>query len=828
MGYALPREIYRSWPAGVLTSPRAEDLPPQASPRGRNSTLVGVGPGTAVPAKRRGATPLLLAAEALGTLAPAPLTLATAHSQHAYRRNVAGTYTYTHLAVVKESGDLFEITPAGVSTLRAAGLFGANGPAPGWATFKNSAFALGGSVRKKVLAVSGTLTAQNLGIVRPPARATTSFNWNATAGGTGGMTGDYELALTFWNDTAQTESSRSDGYTVTGAASDQLTVTWATSPDTQITHVRVHIRKVGTNVDFLRVTAGTGVVAGKGVPIATGTTVLDLSDAALLTYEASPDTLEHNPPAVDASGASIDDLYGGLIHGGRLLVWSKTGFYYSKYDQPEQFDPESFEPVNPDDGQELVTCHKVSDDLVLIFKRHSLWALVGNDPNSWSLELLDPSVGCVAPNSVVTIEGKTYWWSELGPMVWSGGGAPTQLGYQLLRETTDPAQTNAAAWPGIVAHVDPPRQQLVFWIPSAGSLVNDQGLPFNYRLGVFESDGWTAVDVASAVSGEDAEGRPVVLLGGYYGRLYTWWTADTDGARTANAALQGFTLSGLVFASTSTEVTLSGTVSITAAFAPHAVILSDNTGTVVRRRLSAAAPSASPNGAVLTLTSPLPDGFTPTAWTLDLSFTLHGAVAAAATVGSYTRLFVEGAVFDTDLVGHTYASLTGGGRQDVQRRRIVAVGTAGTQGYVDVYPVLDADPSAAVGLTLNVAAPCFEWDTPWSDSGEPFKKKRYLHSHLAAACGQGRTEATLELFTGYDLLTPSRTRTYTINTAGALWDDATFDVAVFGGGEGRNTFRTAVGRLANSYRLRVRNCEPNRQFVLLGLGMDVTLLGDRR
>lgn len=821
MAISLQRDIFRSWPGGVITSLRAEDLPKESSPRGENATLVGAGLGRAVVAKRRGAEPLLLAAEALGTLSPAPTTMAAAHSQHAYRRLVSGTYTYTQLAAVRESGDLFEVTPAGVSTLRGAGLFGTNNQAPIWATFKNAAFALAGTVRKKVLAVSGTLTAQNLGIVRPPARAATSFNWNATAGGTGVMTGDYEVALTFWNDTAQTESSRSDGYTVSGASSDQLTVTWATSPDSQITHVRVHIRKVGTNVDFLRVTAGTNYVSGKGVPIASGTTVLDLSDATILTFEASPDTLENNPPATDASGASIDNLDGGLIHGGRLLVWSKTGFYYSKFDKPEQFDPESYEPVNPDDGQELVTCHKVSDDLVIIFKRRAMWGLVGNDPNTWSLQLLDPSVGCVAPRSVATIEGKTYWWSELGPMVWDGVGAPTQLGYQLVRDTTDPSQTNPEKWSGIVVHVDPPQQQLVFWIPSAGSLVNDKGLPYNYRLGVFESDTWNPFDVASAINGEDEAGRPVVILGGYYGRLYTWWAADVDGARTTDTDLVAVGVSGTVTSYTPGSTTL-GVSLADAAMLNHGVSIADADGVTVTRRILGTGTGT------LTLSAALPAGFTPATYVVDPSFTLQGTVAAASAVGSYSRLTVNEAIFDSDLVGHAYAYVYGPG-QPAERRRIVAVNFPGAGACsLDLYPALEGAVADAVGRTLTVAAPQFVWDTHWADSGEPFKKKRYGAVSLAGVCAGGDTTTALEVFTSYNLDTPARRFTFEVQTAGALWDEGRFDLAAFGGAEGRSTFRRNVGQLANSYRLRVTNRDPNRQFLLLALGMDASLLGDRR
>jgi hypothetical protein len=826
MALQLPRETYRAWSGGVVTALRAEDVPKEASPRGHNSTLVGVGQGRAVPAKRRGAAILTLAAEALGTLSPLPDTLATAHSQHVYRRLTSGDYTYTHLAVQKETGDLYGVTAAGASTVLGAAAFGVNGLAPGWATFKNIAFGFAGPTRKKVVDISGTLTVQNLGLLRPPARTVTAFNWDAAFSGSGVMTGDYEVALTFWNDNAQLESSLSDGYTPATAASDQLTLTWATSPDTQITHVRVHIRKTGLNVNFLRVTAGTGYVAGKGVPIATATTVLDLSDDAILAYLASPDSLEHNPPAVDSAGTSSDDLLGGLIHGGRLLTWSPTGIYYSQFDEPEQFDPESFEPISPDDGQELVTCHKPNDDVVLVFKRGSLYGIFGNDPNTWSVELIDPSVGCVAPQSIITIEGTTYWWSVLGPMAWNGSGPPLQIGYQRLRDTVDPSATNPAAWSGIVTHVQPSEQKVVFWVPEAGSLQNSMGLPFNYRLGVFESDLWNPFPVASAVTGEDADGRPVVILGGYYGRLYQWWAADVDGAQLANTALDAYTLAGTVASATTTVITMAGVVALHASMVGYPVILADAEGTVVRRRITAVSPSGSADTATLTVAA-LDADFTPTAWTVSANFTLSGTIAAAADEGSYARLSVEDAVFDPDLAGHAFATVhTATGEST--RRRIVAVGSSGTQGYVDLYPVLDYNTADALGLELTIASPNFAWDTPWSDSGDAFAKKRYMHSHMAGVCNQGSATTHLDIFTSYNLDEPSRTRSYTIAASGAVWDVDQFDLATFGGGEGRSTFRTAVGRVANSYRMRVRNHDPNRQFVLLAMGMDCFGLSDRR
>lgn len=829
MSRRLPPDQYDNWVTGVVTSMKSDALPPTASPRGRNSALLSVGPGAAKVGKRRGGSPLVSAAEAMGSVTPAPSTQATIHSLHAYRRLVSGAYTPTLLAAQHETGDLYAVADDGTTTLLDAAAFGVNQTAPGWATFDSTAFGFAGTERVKVVDNAGTLVVQNIGIVRPPATGATAFNWTAAVSAVAGvMDGTYELALSFYNELTGVESSRSDE-TAVSPTLDQVNLAWATSPDSQITHVRVHIRKTAPSVlneDFLWVQAGTGFVAGKGVPIATAATTLNLTNAEILAFTLSPDTVEYTPPAKDVDGASLDSLYGAVVHGSRLLCWSRTGVYYSQFDKPEQFDPESFEPVGPGVGGELVACHAVNEDVVAVFKRGALYGIFGNDPNSWSVDLIDPSVGCVAPASIVTVEGKTYWWSALGPVVWDHASAPVQLGFRLLRTTADPDYTNPAAWEGIVAHVDPPRQQVVFWVPEAGSVVNNIGLPFNYQLQAWESDRWDPFDVAAAVSGEDSDGRPYVLLGGYYGRVYRWWDADVDGARTANPDLATVTLSGTVFDVTTTTLTAAGTVVFTAALEDHLITVYDADGESLTRRITAVSPSGLADTATVTLDSALDVGFVATEWVVDSTFTLQGTIAAASTVGSYTRVEVTGALFDSDLTAHTYAYVHFTDGSNV-RRRIVAVGLSGDNATMDLYPLLPMAVAEVVGATLTVAAPVFELDTKDSHQGDRFVKKRYSFLHVSGACDEGATTAYIDVFLNYAQVAPARQFTLDVATGGAIWDTAQFDVDAFGGDEPA-FLRRNVGAIARAYRHRIRHIEPGRQFVLLALEQEASALGGRR
>lgn len=320
-------------------------------------------------------------------------------------------------------------------------------------------------------------------------------------------------------------------------------------PDPQVDTVRVHIRKQATNAYLFRLNTGTGYnVTTGGWSVAYGSVALDLTDAQLEAMTAlTPSTSENDRPP-----AGVTHL---CWHNSRMFAADTTTLYYSKVALPEAFDANFFEYINPNDGQEI-TALKSIGGVLIIFKTHSIWGLFGDDPNNWYLRNLDPQTGCAAARSIVTVEGKTYWWSEQGPWMWTEGSDPFPLGKELIQPTVSPEHLSAAYASEVVAAVDVVTSRILFAVPTVGQTRNDRILPYNYRLGRWEASLWDPMDAASLCAFVDDDEFPFICLGNYAGELFRMSQGDTDGVDsgtvagvfvpTASSAL-GITDSGAAF-----------------------------------------------------------------------------------------------------------------------------------------------------------------------------------------------------------------------------------------------------------------------------------------
>lgn len=534
MGTTLAPDIYRDWAQGVITSLRAEEIPANASPRGLNSALVSVGGGRCVVGKRRG-----------GAL----VNTDTVVDGSSVAREIRGLSAFYHTAtdtlyrlLTTDDGRLRRLNDDGTHTNVSATFFTADANTPVWATLNDRCFVANGTDQKKLIVISGTLTPQSVGITRP---AVGSFAGVAGAAGT--PNGTYEIVVTFFNTNTGHESSRSNAITVV-LTSDRLDLSnIPVSADTQVTGRYIYARNTATQTAYYRI----HTIADNVTTSATG---IEWTDS-LVTIE-SPDTAQNDPPPAN--------MRGFIGHGQRLFAWDEDNLYYSALNKPEAFDPEALEPVKPSDGQKIVGCWEVDDNTLVIYKERSTYGLFGDDPNSWTVELLDPTVGLTSPHAVDTIEGVTYANSHLGPVAWRFGGTPEQIGIARIAPDIDPNVLNASSLDRAIVIADPPRQSVLFCLPSSASDDVDFILAYNYRLGVFQGR-WEPFDMASAVRMKDGADREFVYFGGHYGKVFKWWASDTDGARTSNGSSTFYTLqTTIASAASTTSFTLPASVEIDA------------------------------------------------------------------------------------------------------------------------------------------------------------------------------------------------------------------------------------------------------------------------
>lgn len=502
------------WSNGVITTTQADEIPVNSSPRGENSTLVFEGAGKAAVAKRQGASlfkELTLHASEVGN--------SGINGIHLYRPRTGSDLT-THYIIARAvdlgapTKSLFYQAVSTSGAVTTLGTFLVQGAALQKPTVAAAAInhlftaAQGGSTDayKKV---TSSLVFQLWGISAPITAPII-----ADGGGAGNHNGTYEAFVTFFNATGH-ESSR-------GIVSSQLSVTnrtigWSsipTSTDTQVTGRYLYIRNTLTQTEFFRVATINDNT--------TTTTTTNVADSSLRII--GPDEDENDPPRDVLIGTEPVAV---AWHKSRMFIANSRDLFYSKIGLPESFDAERVEPVAPDDGQS-VTALAVYQDLLWIFKDKSTYILNGDDPNTWSIDLIDPSIGCAAQNSISIIEGVLRMWSSEGPVELSGGQF-NRIGKNLINETVMPSELNFAEFHLVSAAVDPEANTILFSVPDAGQTRATRLLPYNYRLGRWESSRLDPFDVKVMATLEDGARKPFVMMGLNNRILMKWRDATRDG-----------------------------------------------------------------------------------------------------------------------------------------------------------------------------------------------------------------------------------------------------------------------------------------------------------
>lgn len=810
----LSTQVYSDWAQGVVNSQRADELDSNSSPRGINSALVSVAKGKAIVGKRRGASLVL----------PSPLyesdgtTLAEFTSLFQYNYYNASTRDLdAFFYATTAGGSLYEIdTQLETGTEITTSLFSSGNDNPIWAQLNNVAYVTDGDQQKKIVNISGTPTVQKHGIAAPT-KATSSavsdgdFFAEAIAGGA--MTAaTWRVAVSFYNSNTGHESNRSDYFELSVGSTQQIRLYWDTTPaDSQITHINVYMLKVGTMTEYARLNAWQFAI-GSGSPQLFGTAA-DINTTLLLTF--APETNSNNVPP--------STIKGWVVHNSRLFGWDEQNIYWSDITEigpePESFRSEAYLPVSPNDGTRITVCHKIDDNVLLIAKEGALYGLYGVDPNSWELRLIDPSVGCVAPKSMSTIEGKTYWWSRLGPIQWDHNSPPNQIGYRLLRETTSPEAIYYQGAYNILSCPDPTQQKMLFAFPTFDSPdENNTVIAYNYELDAWETSKWDPFDICSMELMLDENGRQYVYMGGCYGKLFKWWTADVDGIRTslpprtASSLLAG--VSTMLVNLGSTHEYQPGQFVRIYGFNPLNNTFPVYEGVPVEiQSVGSTFFNVAIDGDIYSASG--------SNWIITCDFTLSGPVESATAT---TLTVPVGTTIDKEenLIGmYLYTYLPGQGTY--QRRRIIGVDVNELE--FDVATTWAIEPTDEYMWVLS--GPMFEWDTKWDDYGEPFDEKRFMFCYVDAICDTGRTDLSIDVYTGGSLATIQRSFDMVITGTGAIFDESVFDNSVFAS-ESISRLRRRIAKVEYSYRYRVRHYDNNRQVVILRLGNQAHILTDRR
>lgn len=396
---------FRSFEKGVVSHLPATKLTDVASPRALNAAFRHLEGGTLTIGRRPGFTET-------GALS-APRTIMA----QAWFYYTEDGVTTIHHVVVADNGTLWSLSggvataltiPTGTGEFLSASV---GTPADGVRFVQLNNVLLGfmqNGTHFKIyrLPSNSTLYVGRVGLPTPDAP---TFSSSAA----GSLNGTIDIEVTYYNSNTGTESSPSS-YLTRSAVNEALTIAIPTTGPTEVDKVRVYLRKQELQIKFRR-------SAALEVALGTASVVLDFTDVQLNQMTLSAPA---HPTVNDRPVASLRDA---TVHLSRVFVTDGSRLYYSQVGNGEQFDSQSVELVNPEDGQVLMALRTLNDETLGIWKERSVHGMLGQTVASWSFDQLIPELGCISTDSLIEGDGLLGWWSEQGPVAWSKASAPSVL-----------------------------------------------------------------------------------------------------------------------------------------------------------------------------------------------------------------------------------------------------------------------------------------------------------------------------------------------------------------------------------------------------------------
>lgn len=500
----LQSDVQENFSQGVITAALPDRLPDGALFVAKNTQFRFVGPNVAVFGTRNGAQ--VQNDTVLGGAVLAQFFLTTA----------AGT---TFHIVVLDNGDIGTLT-AGVYAEIEAGRVTEPEDFGSWQTFDDWAYFVNGTDQFKT---DGS-DAFNFGIQQPE-----DGDWSVSAGGSGGSlpADTYDVAIGYMNSDTGHIGPTSEIKSVAVASGEKLTVTLPSAvdiDDAQVDYIRIYFRPrtIRTQLVFVS-TGGTPAVTDElGWAVGTASVELDLTSSqitALLTL--APDVNEHYSPPATAKFI--------IAHKGRMFAATSRELYWSDVEKPEAFNTTDNRLVVGEDDGEAVTGLAVLGERLIVFKRNAIYALDGDDPQTWEIRLIDNTIGCVAAASIAYSNNKLFWMSLKGPQMWILGGGIIDITSQLVGPQFDGSHVNIDDLDSSIA-ISSPAEDYVGWaIKPIGASVNTLIIPFHTKLDRWMATEWNIVDVASACVITDSNGRKFPMIADHDGFVYQLGVQTSDG-----------------------------------------------------------------------------------------------------------------------------------------------------------------------------------------------------------------------------------------------------------------------------------------------------------
>jgi hypothetical protein len=202
-----------------------------------------------------------------------------------------------------------------------------------------------------------------------------------------GLTGVYNCKYTYCvkeGTTVVTESNPSpESMTPPTAASNYLTLTWAPSSDSQVTHVRLY-RTIANGTDYYH---------DQDIPIGT-TTITDWTPDAQLGSELEED---HDRPP-------LGTFVIGPNFNGYCFIIKDNKLHFSKPKQPEYWPTEYYLDISPAafSGQ----CAVFWNGMLYYITKQEIYQIQGTSPETFAVLPMKATTGAQGVNGAVAVAGK--------------------------------------------------------------------------------------------------------------------------------------------------------------------------------------------------------------------------------------------------------------------------------------------------------------------------------------------------------------------------------------------------------------------------------------
>jgi hypothetical protein len=312
----------------------------------------------------------------------------------------------------------------------------------------------------------------------------------------GGLHGDYLYRYSYYNAATGLEGPDSDDAAVSigDGMSQTVALEMATSGSAANT-IRIY-RKGGQSSVWRLVTSQADSGAG------TQTHTDPKADYLLGAIEGSA----RGDPPTDASVLAI--FKNRAVYSG--VSTQPNRIYLSNYEEPRQIPALTLLQTEPNAGGyidvtansgDAVTGFSTFGDRLLIFKRNSVWALVGTTFQDFVLQLVTDECGCASHKSIAQYQNGVLWYTGKDVIHFTAEG---------MTVVSDPVRTvldgiSTSYWSQVCGLVSD-LKYFFFYTPTGGSY-NTGGLAYDLRKGGWTKvSGWNARCLVRLSGGNDRQG----------------------------------------------------------------------------------------------------------------------------------------------------------------------------------------------------------------------------------------------------------------------------------------------------------------------------------